>query len=602
MKNNSLKILTGLLSLTLLVACTPDKPTSSENPITSSQAPSSEIINSSQSSSETPVVEKGYKIKLGEKEIELTKGTTEGNITNYETTLESVVEGTEVTFYVDGKEKKPSCAELGNNIVLNEKYKTIIHNDASNVKLTLKVSTNGLEVFLEGYTQKVINAFTATVNGENATLTTGTPSTGKVAKFTLTLAIGDKLTVLGDDTPLYIGENAMHFEKEYEAPLPGEYIIEVNEYNRILITEPVLEVNELYLAYVNEEKVTPNFVTPNNPEDKAQFTVDLNKGDELSIKYVDGKTLQSASAVVDCSYTVYVNKDGQVFLSMGNVQLNITATCDGEPLTLESRPAGENFAVYRITVEAGKEIIFYNDNEALPYHDTSETSFTYETAGTYIIYINSSLQVWDEPYVEVNYKEVKVTGIDPKLIQNRNIYIWAWPTNKDGAWVEELAKVNEDGSVTVYIPEGSDNFLLITTFTDKAPDWSNVKSQTNDVKVTETMTTTTITWKTKENVSGGSSTPTTPVTGGVYGLRGNFEGGNDWGTTVLLSEVSNGIYEGTITTTGAAAFKVVRVQENNIDYVEEWIGKNGGDVAISAAGTYKITFNASTKAITFTAA
>lgn len=104
MKNNSLKILTGLLSLTLLVACTPDKPTSSENPITSSQAPSSEIINSSQSSSETPVVEKGYKIKLGETKIELTKGATEGNITNYETTLESVVEGTEVTFYVDGKE------------------------------------------------------------------------------------------------------------------------------------------------------------------------------------------------------------------------------------------------------------------------------------------------------------------------------------------------------------------------------------------------------------------------------------------------------------------------------------------------------------------
>ena len=166
----------------------------------------------------------------------------------------------------------------------------------------------------------------------------------------------------------------------------------------------------------------------------------------------------------------------------------------------------------------------------------------------------------------------------------------------------KIDRFNEDGSVTVYIPEGSDNFLLITTFTDKAPDWSNVKSQTNDVKVTETMTTTTITWKTKENVSGGSSTPTTPVTGGVYGLRGNFEGGNDWGTTVLLSEVSNGIYEGTITTTGAAAFKVVRVQENNIDYVEEWIGKNGGDVAISAAGTYKITFNASTKAITFTAA
>lgn len=596
----SLKIMTSLLALTLLAGCTTNNPSSSITPSTSSQPSTSETINPSSSvNSETPVVEKGYKIKLGDTEIKLTEGTKEGNVTNYETTLESVSEGTEIKFYVDGIEKKPSCAELGNNIVLNEDFKTVVHNDATNVKLTLKVSENGLESYLEGYTQKVISAFTATVNGETATLTSGTPSTGNVAKFTITLAINDKLTILGDGTALYIGENAMHFEKEYVAPLPGEYVIEVNEYNRLLITEPVLDIDELYLAYINEEKVTPNFVTPNNPEDKAQFTIDLEKGDELAIKYVDGKTLQSATAVVDCSYTVYVNKDGQVFLSMGNVQLNITATVDGQPLTLESRPAGENFAVYRITVDAGKEIVFYNDGEALPYHDTTETSFTYETAGTYTIYINSSLQVWDEPYVAVTYKEIKVTGINSKLLENRNVFIWAWPTNKDGAWVEELAKVNQDGSVTVYLPEGSDNFLLITTFTDKGADWSNVKSQTNDIKVTEGMTTTTVTWKTQENVSGVS---TTPSTSGVYGLRGNFEGGNDWSTTVLLTEVSTGVFEGTVITTGAAAFKVVRVQEANVDFVEEWIGNNGADVAIPSAGTYKISFTASTKTITVTEA
>jgi hypothetical protein len=297
-----------------------------------------------------------------------------------------------------------------------------------------------------------------------------------------------------------------------------------------------------------------------------------------------------------------VNKAGQVFLSMGDVSLNITATVDGQPLTLESRPAGENFAVYRITVEAGKEIVFYNDGEALPYHDTSETSFTYETAGTYTIYINSQLQVWDEPYVEVAYTEIKVTGINSKLLENRNIFIWAWETNKEGSWVEEMGKVNDDGSVTVYIPEGNDNFLIITTFTSVSADWNNAKSKSKDVKITEGMTTTTISWEIQESVSGGSSTPTTPVTGGVYGLRGNFEGGNNWATTILLSETSNGIYEGTITTTGEAAFKVVRVQESNVEYVEEWIGNNGANVAIASAGTYKVSFNSSTKVITFTAA
>ena len=247
-------------------------------------------------------------------------------------------------------------------------------------------------------------------------------------------------------------------------------------------------------------------------------------------------------------------------------------------------------------------VSFFNDGVALTYHDGSETTFTYETAGTYTIYINQQLQVWDEPYVAVNYREVTVTGINSKLLENRNIFIWAWPTNKDGAWVEEMAKVNSDGTITVYIPEGSDNFLIITTFTDKGADWSNVKSQSNDVKVTEGMTTTTITWKTQENVSGGSQTPITPSTSGVYGLRGNFVGGNDWGTTVLLTEVGSGIYEGTITTTAEAAFKVVKVRSDDISYVDEWIGVNGGDVVISAAGTYKVTYNSSTKAISVTAA
>ena len=112
------------------------------------------------------------------------------------------------------------------------------------------------------------------------------------------------------------------------------------------------------------------------------------------------------------------------------------------------------------------------------------------------------------------------------------------------------------------------------------------------------MTTTTVTWKTQENVSGGS---TTPSTSGVYGLRGNFEGGNDWSTTVLLTEVSTGVFEGTVITTGAAEFKVVEVKEDDPDYILKWIGNGEANVKLSK-GTYKITYTVSTNKITVTAA
>ena len=448
---------------------------------------------------------------------------------------------------------------------------------------------------MTGFVSGNISNYVAKVNGEEKTVAVSKVNDETIIK--VTLAIKDVLVVYGDGVALYIGENAMHYESEYTAPLPGEYVIRVNEFNRLVITEPVLEIEELYLTYINEVQIQPTFVTPDNPADKAQFNFTLNKGEEFAVKYIDGTVLGSGKAVANCSYTIYINDKGECYPTMTNVSLNITATMDGEPLVLESRPAGENFAVYRITAEANKPIVFYNDGEALTYHESSETSFTYEEAGVYTIYINSSLQVWDEKYVEATYSTVTVTGVNPKLVENRNVYIWAWPTNKDGAWVEEQAKVNEDGTITVYLPEGSDNFLLITTFKDKAPDWNNVKSQTNDVKVTEGMTTTTVSWKTQESVSGGSTGGSqTPAVAGNYGLRGTFDGG-DWGTTTLLTKVSNDVYELEVTATAAAEFKVVSVKADDASYVVEWIGNNGDANFTLAPGSYKITFTVSTKTV-----
>ena len=592
MKKRSLKILgISLLTLSLLAGCG-NKPSSSEPSSSSSEtSQSSEPISSNtQSSSSSSIQEKGYKIEIGGEQIELTKDdqVETGVKEQYSATLTSVTAGEEVVFYVDGKVKKPSVTQLGNNVVLNESYKTEIHNDAINVKLTLKVLDNGLEVWLDGYQNKIINNFRVTVNGEDKDVENVTTlPEGIVHKFSVKLNPQDKLVVFGDESKLCIGGNAMHYETEYVASLPGNYIVEVNEYNRLFITEPVLTTEELYLLFINDVQTQCQFVTPDNPEDKAQINVELSKGDELVIKYADGSTLGSVSAVANCSYTIYINKEGHCYPTMTNISLNISATADGQTVNLVSAPLSDgNLAVYRLQVEVGQIVQIFNDGEVLKYHDGSETSFVADKT-SYTIYINNSMQVWEEEYIPEIYTEVVVTGVTASLIENRNMFVWTWKTSADGKWVEQSPTVNADGTVTVYLPEGYENFLIITTEKNKTASWDNVKSQTNDSKVSEG--TASVTWKTQENV-GGSTTPSTPVTG--YVIKGNFENGNEWAADINMTKISDDIYEGTITVSGTSAeLKVKKAGE------ELWYPDN--NVVIEGAGTYKITFTVSTKTITF---
>lgn len=611
MNNNKIvKLLgMGLLTLTLIVGCTTSgsssepsssEPVSSEVSSETSSESSSEVSSesssevssesssevssesSSESSSENPVVE-GYSIKIGEETIQLTKESE----TVYSVVLESVTKNTEIKFYLNGKERFPSCTELGNNLILNSSFDTVVHNDASNVKLNLFVAENGISAYLEGYQKAVVSEFSATINGESATLTAKDVGTGEVAKFSITLAIDDKLVVLGDGEALYIGENAMHFESEYTAPLPGEYIISINEYNRITITEPVLDVEDLYLVYINEELVEPTFVTPNNSNDKAEFYFALNKGDEFRVAYIDGTTLGSGIAYYPFTNRVYINNEGNYFASSENAVVNITAKVDGEDLTLQPKSPGGDLGVFVIEVEANQVIEFFLNGDPVTYKDTSETSFSYEEGGQYKIYVNTSLQVWDEPFVPATYREVVVSGVDAALISNRNIYTWSWETGKEGLWVEESPKVNNDGTLTVYLPETYDNFLLITTYLDRTPDWNNVKSQTNDISVPFGTTTATVSWKTQEAVSGG----TTPTPTSDYVIKGDFDEGNGWAADIPMTQVTNGIYAGTITVSGTGCELKVKSATENLWYPSS-------NVVVSGEGTYKVTFKVSDYSVT----
>ena len=481
-KNKITKLLgIGFLSLVLAVGCG-TKNSSSETPSSSESSEPSEVISESSSSSET-VKEKEYKVKVGDKEIVLEKVNDE----KYSTTFESLTAGTEIKFYMEGVEIGPACGVLGNNLILTKDYKTAVHNNCSNVTLSLFVTTDGAEAWLTGYEVATITTFTAKVNGEDKQVVVNKEATGKVAEIKVTLEIGDVLVIYGDSNPLYIGENAMSYQTEYTAPLPGEYVISVDEYNRLSFVEPTLTVKQLYLTYIDGELIEPKFVTPDNPEDKAQFSIDLKKGQEFVVKYIDGTSLGSGSAVLDCSYTIYINKEGACYPTMGNVKLNITATMDGEPLELEVRPAGDdNFAVYRITVEAGKVIQFFNDGEALKYHDSIETSVTYEEDGIYTIYINKSLQVWDSPYTPVEYQVLTVAATSGLDLSNKVIYVWTWQGSGSGTWCEEPGVINEDGTITVKVPLNDDHFIpVIFNAGTTTPNWDNKVKQTQDFIIEE---------------------------------------------------------------------------------------------------------------------
>ena len=226
--------------------------------------------------------------------------------------------------------------------------------------------------------------------------------------------------------------------------------------------------------------ITPTFLTPGNPLDKAEFTFDLKKGDEYRVAYVNGTTLGSGTALYPYTLRVYINQKGEYYPVEENIKVNITGTVDGQPLTLISKNPGGDLAVFVIEVEAGQVVQFLLDGEALNFGDSEETTYSFLESGMYKIYINKAAKVYTESYVE---------GIP-------------------------------------------------------------------------------------------------------YGVRGTFDGG-DWGTTTLMSKVSEDEYEIIITASSAAEFKVVKVKEDNSSYVEQWIGQGEANFKLTA-GSYKISYKLST--------
>ena len=173
-----------------------------------SSEPSSSEPESSEPSSEpeNPVDENVYRILLGEEEFVLEEmdSAPTGFEHQYAVVLETVTKGTEIKFYKGSIKIMPSCAQLGNNVVLTpETFVHVVHNDATNVKLSINVSTDGAEVYLEGYSTGSIVNFTCKVNDEEVELEDITyPGNGINANINIDLAIDDILVVYGDGAPL----------------------------------------------------------------------------------------------------------------------------------------------------------------------------------------------------------------------------------------------------------------------------------------------------------------------------------------------------------------------------------------------------------------
>ena len=246
----------------------------------------------------------------------------------------------------------------------------------------------------------------------------------------------------------------------------------------------MLEVHELYLVYINDQQIEPTFVTPANPEDKAEFSFEMKKGDTFKVLYVDGTTLGSGEAKYNYTHKVYINKEGNYYPEEKDIQVNISATVNGEPLILTEKNPGNDLAVYIIKVEANQIIQFLLDGEPLSYKDSSETTFMYAESGEYKIFINKSCQVWDQPYVETVPYGVRGTF-------------------DGGDWQTTLfmTKVNDDQYEIVVTASAAAEFKVVEVKEDD-PDYilkwigngeANVKLSKGTYKITYTVSTNKIT-------------------------------------------------------------------------------------------------------------
>ncbi|MDY6391875.1 MAG: hypothetical protein SPL80_03460 [Bacilli bacterium] len=248
------------------------------------------------------------------------------------------------------------------------------------------------------------------------------------AVYKITLAVGDKLVIKGNGVALTVGEGSA---TEFTCKVAGEHTVYVNSGYVVWVTEPTPAAKVLTVE-INGTVV--NQAAEADPGDNAAvYKITLAVGDKLVIKG-DGNALPVGgtqgtefTCTVAGEHTVYVNKKYEVWVTEPAVEHVVTATVNGEAITLtNAEPTWSDIGVYDVKLEKGDKIAFYLDGTVLhltewdgPTAIDKGTPYEAPWAGTYRFGINASKQLWmgELPDKPESVRSVKVNGaavsIDP---------------------------------------------------------------------------------------------------------------------------------------------------------------------------------------------
>lgn len=341
-----------------------------------------------------------------------------------------------------------------------------------------------------------------------------------------------------------------------------------------------------YKATLNGEFFTPTSRPVQDPQNKAELLLTLNRADVFKY-YYNGGLISSYKAPLDGEYIVYVNSENICYPGILEITSTVEVKLDEQDATyMPMTPSSGNLFQYVLNATEGQKLEIIVDGEPITFGETNLKYFTVPTTSEYTVFINNDILAYIVDNVN-DYKNLTVSASEEDLT-NTAVFVWAWETNKDGSWY--FATVNSDGTITVKIPVDCDNMLIAKfPYGTTNPSWDSCINQTEDIKLSENKTEYAPSWK------GGSS-------GGVAGAfyyRGTIGGVDNWNTLsdALNLKNTDGTHTIIVTLKANDQFKIA-TNDWSTEYGYNSLtdktgfsetGAYGGDIKVSQDGTYLIT-------------
>ena len=384
-----------------------------------------------------------------------------------------------------------------------------------------------------------------------------------------------------------------------------------------------------YTFKVNGKQVLPSVPSQQDTANNhLSVVLALKAGDVLEV-YNNGTivnfvptewgTIASGSSYTATSSAVmklHLSKDGGLYgetlnvLPFENYSIKVNGVENPDALVDAS---GSDFARFEVELEEGDIVTFYGDGNALSGGVVANAAEGYQafSAGSHTFYINNLNEIYVtapelSTSVEVTYYYYNSLGWSTV-----NCYSWykmgssgadlasGWPgtemdpvADKEG-WYSLTVELNMPATeVSVIFNNGTTQTADILVFTD-------INTVQEGYYYFGTSTTAYSSFEEVEEAVGSYVPPVAKT----WGVVGSGFTSSDWNADVWMDEVSSGVYEATISSTKAIEFKIRKNGEWTENYGGQLVSgkvegsQDGSNIALPA-GTYKITFDATTHLIT----